>query len=129
VPWFWTHQFKEKVQIAGIADDEDVRVVSGDRGVGRFSVLHFSGKRLTCVESVNAQGDHMAARKAIGSSLDISPEQAAHPEFALSGHVKSTSAASRPTEQSTSDGLASLVANRPQSSNGQCEAIARERRS
>jgi 3-phenylpropionate/trans-cinnamate dioxygenase ferredoxin reductase component len=88
VPWFWTHQFKEKVQMAGIAGPNDSRVVVGDPASGRFSVLHFADDELTCVESVNAQGDHMAARKALQRRLPISKADARRTGFGLAERVK-----------------------------------------
>ncbi|MBA4025060.1 MAG: pyridine nucleotide-disulfide oxidoreductase [Gordonia sp.] len=89
VPWFWTHQFTEKVQIAGIASADDTRIVCGDRATGSYSVLHLSDDRLTCVESVNCQKDHMAARKAIGLATTLSSTDVLRQGFSLPEFVKS----------------------------------------
>ncbi|WP_236794391.1 FAD-dependent oxidoreductase [Amycolatopsis sp. GM8] len=63
VPWFWTHQYDAKLQIAGLGTPGDDHVLLGDDTSGSFSVLRFSGDRLVAVESVNKPSDHMAARK------------------------------------------------------------------
>ncbi|RYE40275.1 MAG: oxidoreductase [Hyphomicrobiales bacterium] len=88
VPWFWTHQFKEKVQMVGIPGPNDIRFVTGDPTSGRFSVLHFADDQLTCVESVNSTADHMAARKALERGLPVTPDNARRTDFALATHVK-----------------------------------------
>lgn len=62
VPWFWSDQAGYKLQIAGLggAADES-RLVRGANGA--LSVYRFTGGALSCVETVNCPGDHMAARK------------------------------------------------------------------
>ncbi len=62
VPWFWSDQGEDKLQIAGIAAAGDIRIVGGDEGGARFSVFRFRDGALACVESVNRVTDHMAAR-------------------------------------------------------------------
>jgi 3-phenylpropionate/trans-cinnamate dioxygenase ferredoxin reductase subunit len=63
VPWFWTHQYGAKVQMAGLADAGDTPVTLGDPTGDAYSVLRFRAGRLTCVESLNRPADHMAARR------------------------------------------------------------------
>ena len=65
VPWFWSDQGADKLQIAGLAASADDAIVKGDEAEGRFAVFRFRGERLTAVETVNRAGDHMAARRAI----------------------------------------------------------------
>jgi 3-phenylpropionate/trans-cinnamate dioxygenase ferredoxin reductase subunit len=68
VPWFWTHQYDLRVQMAGIAAADGPRVVRGDAPSGRFSVFRFDADGvLTSVESVNRAADHMAARKVLAA--------------------------------------------------------------
>jgi 3-phenylpropionate/trans-cinnamate dioxygenase ferredoxin reductase subunit len=82
VPWFWTHQFGHKLQIAGVAPDRGLTAVRGRPSAGRFSVFNFdSTGRLRAVESVNQAAEHLAARRALKARLPISPEQAADPDF------------------------------------------------
>ncbi|MFI7166256.1 NAD(P)/FAD-dependent oxidoreductase [Rhodococcus erythropolis] len=63
VPWFWTTQFETKVQMAGICTTNGPQVTLGDVAEGKFSVYRFNDDRLASVESINAPGDHMAARR------------------------------------------------------------------
>ena len=41
-----------------------------------FSILHYVGERLVCVESVNAPVDHMAARKLLETGKSSAPAAA-----------------------------------------------------
>lgn len=77
VPWFWSDQGANRLQIAGVANEGDTAVVRGDIPSGRFSVFRFRGERLAAVESINSAADHMAARKLLASPQSISAEQAA----------------------------------------------------
>ena len=77
VPWFWSDQGDNRLQIAGVAEAGDSAVQRGDSAGGKFSVLRFRDGRLTAVESINSVADHMAARKLLAAATPISPEQAA----------------------------------------------------
>lgn len=77
VPWFWSDQGDNRLQIAGVAEIGDSAVLRGDIAAGKFSVLRFRDGRLSAVESVNSVADHMAARKLLAAATPISPEQAA----------------------------------------------------
>ncbi len=74
VPWFWSDQGSLKLQIAGLgqAADEDISVVGPD---GRQLVFRFKMGKFLSLETINAAGEHMAARKLLrqpdGVSLDI----------------------------------------------------------
>jgi 3-phenylpropionate/trans-cinnamate dioxygenase ferredoxin reductase subunit len=76
VPWFWSDQGDNRLQIAGVADGADSAVLRGDVAAGKFSVFRFRGARLMAVESVNSAGDHMAARKLLAAATPITPDQA-----------------------------------------------------
>lgn len=83
VPWFWSDQGDLKLQIAGLRDAEDERVVIGHASTGPFSVLCISEGMLRAVESVNRPADHMLARKLLARPTQLSPAQAREPGFAL----------------------------------------------
>jgi 3-phenylpropionate/trans-cinnamate dioxygenase ferredoxin reductase subunit len=76
VPWFWSDQGDDKLQIAGIGRDTDIRIVRQGAKEGSFSVFFFRDDALVCVESVNRVSDHMAAR-ALLKSGDLSTVNAA----------------------------------------------------
>ena len=62
VPWFWSDQGDDKLQIAGISRTGDTWLTKGDELGGRFSAFLFRDDALVCVQSVNRVADHMAAR-------------------------------------------------------------------
>ena len=70
VPWFWSDQGKLKLQIAGLgtAADEAREVPQPD---GARMVLLYRAGRLVAAETVNAPGQHMAARRLIGAPRDL----------------------------------------------------------
>ncbi len=72
VPWFWSDQFDQKIQIAGLLQDVD-RTVVRDRQPDRLSVVHLHGDRLVAIEAVNATRDFVAARNVIrgGAPVDV----------------------------------------------------------
>lgn len=77
VPWFWSDQGENRLQIAGVADAGDEAVVRGDVALGKFSVLRLRAGRLAAVESINSAADHMAARKLLAARVTVTREQAA----------------------------------------------------
>ncbi|NYT70746.1 NAD(P)/FAD-dependent oxidoreductase [Pusillimonas noertemannii] len=76
LPWFWSEQGALRIQIAGVPEAHHERIVRGDPGQGRFSVLHFRDDTLSCVESVNVPADHMAARKLIAEACRVPRDKA-----------------------------------------------------
>lgn len=83
VPWFWSDQGANKLQIAGIAGETDSAVVRGDMATGKFSVFRFCDRRLSAVESVNQPGEHLTARKLLDKAVPLTQEQAADTGFSL----------------------------------------------
>jgi 3-phenylpropionate/trans-cinnamate dioxygenase ferredoxin reductase subunit len=77
VPWFWSDQGDNRLQIAGVAEAGDSAVLRGEPASGKFSVFRFRAGRLAAVESINSTADHMAARKLLAAATPILPEQAA----------------------------------------------------
>jgi 3-phenylpropionate/trans-cinnamate dioxygenase ferredoxin reductase subunit len=83
VPWFWSDQGENRLQIAGVAEAADEAVLRGDVAGGKFSVLRLRGGRLAAVESINSAADHMAARKLLAARVTLTREQAADTSFKL----------------------------------------------
>ncbi|MER6564036.1 FAD-dependent oxidoreductase [Streptomyces sp. NPDC001027] len=91
VPWFWSHQYDVKLQIAGLADApsaDDATVVFGDPATGSFSVGRYRGDRLVAVESVNRAADHMAARKVLAEGARPTRAEAQQPGFDLREYLR-----------------------------------------
>jgi 3-phenylpropionate/trans-cinnamate dioxygenase ferredoxin reductase subunit len=83
VPWFWSDQADVKLQMAGLPMGADGYVVRGDPKAKRFSVFHFAGDRLVCVDSMNRPGDHMLARRLIEAGISPTRAQLADEGFDL----------------------------------------------
>lgn len=84
-PWFWSDQYRFKLQMAGLSGGADAWTVRGDMASGSFSVCHFRGDTLLAVDSVNASRDHLAARKLLDAGVSPTREQAADAGFDWSG--------------------------------------------
>lgn len=78
VPWFWTDQYNVMLQMAGLSGAADREVLRGDPAAKKFSVFYFKNDRLIAVDSINRPADHMAARKLLAASTQLTPEQAAN---------------------------------------------------
>jgi 3-phenylpropionate/trans-cinnamate dioxygenase ferredoxin reductase subunit len=83
LPWFWSDQGDLKLQIVGLSHGCDEWALRGDPAVRAFAMFGFRAGALAAVETVNRPGDHMAARRIIGAGLQLSPAQAADPDFDL----------------------------------------------
>jgi 3-phenylpropionate/trans-cinnamate dioxygenase ferredoxin reductase subunit len=83
VPWFWSDQGPDKLQMVGLTTGYDHVVVRGDRAAGAFSAFCYKDGRLVGIESVNRAGDHMFGRRLFAVNGSITPEQAADASFDL----------------------------------------------
>ncbi|WP_159009522.1 FAD-dependent oxidoreductase [Bradyrhizobium sp. S69] len=83
LPWFWSDQGPDKLQIAGLTTGYDRVVVRGDRTQGAFSAFCYKADRLVGIESVNRAGDHMFGRRLLAANGSITPEQAMDAGFDL----------------------------------------------
>lgn len=83
LPWFWSEQGSLRLQMAGLMPADGVRHRRPGATPASFSILHYVGDRLACVESVNAPLDHMAARKLLETGKSLAPTVACDPAVAL----------------------------------------------
>ena len=87
LPWFWSEQGSLRLQMAGLMPAAAEPGVSRHRRPGAtpasFSVLHYRGEQLVCVESVNAPMDHMLSRKLLEAGKHPAPALACDPAVAL----------------------------------------------
>ncbi|MDP3897393.1 MAG: FAD-dependent oxidoreductase [Mesorhizobium sp.] len=88
VPWFWSDQAGDKLQMAGLTAGADHHVVRGSHAEGRLSVLCFRREELVGVETVNVGGDHMAARRLLGWEEPLTLERAQSAAFDLAALMK-----------------------------------------
>jgi 3-phenylpropionate/trans-cinnamate dioxygenase ferredoxin reductase component len=83
LPWFWSDQGDDKLQIAGLTTGYDRVVVRGDRGQRSFSAFCYKSGQLVGIESINRASDHVFGRRILGLNRSIEPEQAADTGFDL----------------------------------------------
>lgn len=77
LPWFWSEQGDDRLQIAGLIYGHDTAVVRGAPEHRSFSVFCFQARRLVGVESVNRAADHIVARRLLTAGLDVDPAKIA----------------------------------------------------
>ena len=75
VPWFWTDQYADKLQIAGITTGHDRVELDGDPAEASFSVHCYRGDRLVGVESVNRPIDHIRARRKLAQPVPAAADE------------------------------------------------------
>jgi 3-phenylpropionate/trans-cinnamate dioxygenase ferredoxin reductase subunit len=83
LPWFWSDQGDDKLQIAGLTTGYDLVVLRGDRGQRSFSAFCYKSGRLVGIESINRASDHVFGRRILGMNRSIEPEQAGDMSFDL----------------------------------------------
>ncbi len=83
LPWFWSDQGDDKLQIAGLTTGYDRVVVRGDCAQRSFSAFCYKSGRLVGIESINRAADHVFGRRILAMNKSIEPEQAADVSFDL----------------------------------------------
>src|SRR4029077_3710758 len=83
LPWFWSDQGDDKLQIAGLTTGYDRVAVRGDRTQRSFSAFCYKSGQLVGIESINRASDHVFGRRVLAMNRSIEPEQAADTSFDL----------------------------------------------
>src|SRR5215467_2722805 len=83
MPWFWSDQGDDKLQMVGLTAGYDSVVLRGEPAKKAFSAFCYRGDQLLGIESVNRAGDHMFGRRLLSAGRSITPQQAADPAFDL----------------------------------------------
>jgi 3-phenylpropionate/trans-cinnamate dioxygenase ferredoxin reductase component len=83
LPWFWSDQGTDKLQMVGLTTGYDRVAMRGDPAQGKFSVFCYRGEQLVGIESVNRAGDHMFGRRLLADNRSITAAQAADEAFDL----------------------------------------------
>src|SRR5258705_6200629 len=83
LPWFWSDQGDDKLQIAGLTTGYDPVAVRGDRAQRSFSAFCYKSGQLVGIESINRASDHVFGRRALAMNRSIEPEQATDTGFDL----------------------------------------------
>ncbi|MDY8110336.1 FAD-dependent oxidoreductase [Fulvimarina sp. 2208YS6-2-32] len=88
VPWFWSDQGELKLQIAGLASDADGFEDRRGAGTAR-TIVGFRGDHLVSVETINAAGDHMAARRLLALPQPLTRQRLSDSAYDLRALAKS----------------------------------------
>lgn len=88
VPWFWSDQYDLKLQMAGLADGADRKVVRTVADGAGLAVFHLAGDRLLCVEAINAPAEFMGGRLLIGKATPVDPDKLADPTVSMKAVAK-----------------------------------------
>ena len=62
-PWFWSEVAGIRLQICGLSESANRRLVVGDTDRDRYSVYHFAGDELVAVDSVDDEAAHLMVRR------------------------------------------------------------------
>lgn len=82
-PWFWSDQFDVKLQIAGLLEGHDARVLRGSPEDGKFSVFYLKDKRLIAVEAINSPPEFIVSKKLIIANASPSAEMLADTSISM----------------------------------------------
>lgn len=87
LPWFWSEQGGLRLQMAGLMPAGGERFRRHGATPASFSILHYVGEQLVCVESANAPLDHMAARKLLEAGKSPARAMACDAGVPLKAHL------------------------------------------
>lgn len=72
VPWFWSHQYEDRLQTVGVLTGYDASVVRGNPASDKFSVVYFRGQVVAAVDAINNIKDYAQAKTLVGKAVDVS---------------------------------------------------------
>ena len=88
VPWFWSDQYNIKLQIAGISQHHDRRVIRGSPEEEKFAVFYQKDKRLIAVDAINSPKEFVTGKKLIERQIEIPLELLQDMNFDLKEMVR-----------------------------------------
>src|SRR5437868_8428959 len=88
LPWFWSDQGPDKLQMVGLTTGYDRVAVRGDRAQRSFSAFCYKSGQLVGIESINRASDHVFGRRVLAMNRSIEPEQAADTSFDLKAALR-----------------------------------------
>jgi 3-phenylpropionate/trans-cinnamate dioxygenase ferredoxin reductase subunit len=100
IPWFWSDQYKFKLQITGISKGHTSFVERGDADT--MSVFYFKDEACIAVDSINRPRDHMASRRVLPAGA--TRDQLEDANYDLSALMPGRSRAEARPTQSTAAG-------------------------
>ena len=88
VPWFWSDQYNDKLQIVGLSGAHDEIVTRGSMEVGTFMLFYLKKGELIAVDSVNNPKDFLISKKLVANKLKISSDVLCDQSVDLKGLLK-----------------------------------------
>lgn len=89
LPWFWSDQYGIKLQIAGLAQGYDRKIVRQNPGdQNALTVFYLQGDKLLALDAINQPKDFMQGKRLISDQTNVDSTQLADPYFALSNFFK-----------------------------------------
>jgi 3-phenylpropionate/trans-cinnamate dioxygenase ferredoxin reductase subunit len=79
IPWFWSDQYDLKLQIVGLAGEQDCSILRGDPANRAFAIFHLLAGRLIAVEAINSPREFMLSKKLIAGGAHFDPATLADP--------------------------------------------------
>jgi 3-phenylpropionate/trans-cinnamate dioxygenase ferredoxin reductase subunit len=83
LPWFWSEQGAQRLQIVGLTGGFQEVVLRGSPESGEYSAFCYAGDRLLGIESINRPADHAFARRLMAAGRSVTQAQAADLSFDL----------------------------------------------
>ena len=74
IPWFWSDQYEEKLQIVGLSGDHDEIVTRGSMAEGNFMLFFLKKGELIAINSVNNPKEFLISKKLVANRLKISSD-------------------------------------------------------
>ncbi|MEC7489191.1 MAG: FAD-dependent oxidoreductase [Pseudomonadota bacterium] len=83
IPWFWSDQFDANIQLMGLPEDWDERVLRGDREAGEFIEFYLKAGKLEGAAAVNNARDLRFTRRMIESGRTFEQSSLSNPDIKL----------------------------------------------
>ena len=74
IPWFWSDQYNEKLQIVGLSGSHDEIVTRGSLKKGSFTLFYLKKGELIAADSVNNSNEFLISKKLVANKLKISSD-------------------------------------------------------
>jgi 3-phenylpropionate/trans-cinnamate dioxygenase ferredoxin reductase subunit len=92
-PWFWSDQYKTKIQTVGLLSGHTETVIRGDIDGGKFAVFYFQGDRFIAVDAVNDPQSFMASKQILKFGLPFTQDMARDENIKMMDILKALKAA------------------------------------
>ncbi|MBA4316190.1 MAG: pyridine nucleotide-disulfide oxidoreductase, partial [Alcaligenaceae bacterium] len=87
VPWFWSNQYDLRLQMVGLSQNHDERVVRRDIEGDAFAVFYIREGRLIAVDAVNMPLAFMVGKRLVYEGKDVSAEKLRDLNIALTSLI------------------------------------------